>query len=115
MNVIEQRSEIPVKSLTLHQAIGPLPNWYWWMILKMDKDSTTSLKGDAYSPTYVLEDEGMSISEVPVVDAEDNDLLVHGEALEVSKDMVMEEKRLEEERVEKEKKEMENHLSNGNS
>jgi hypothetical protein len=34
----------------------------------------------------------MSGSEVPVVDVEDNDLSVHGEALEIPEDMAMEEK-----------------------
>jgi ATP-dependent DNA helicase len=57
----------------------------------------------------------MSGSEVPVVDVEDNDLSVHGEALEIPEDMAMEEKRLEEERAEREKKEMEKQLSNGTS
>lgn len=84
-------------------------------ILKMEKDSTASLKGDAHSPISVLEDEGMSRSEAPVVDIEDNDLSIHGEALEVPEDMAMEEKRLEEERAQREKKEMEKQLSNGSS
>ena len=52
---------------------------------------------------------------MPVVDVEDNDLSVHGEALEIPEDMAMEEKRLEEERAEREKKEMEKQLSNGTS
>jgi hypothetical protein len=34
----------------------------------------------------VLEDEGMSGSEVPVVNVEDNDLSVHGAALETAED-----------------------------